>query len=97
MLPSVVAWDDVIYCQVPGLATAILAGVVISPEDLFLGELHPGARPPDHVAQLYHRRAQKRGGRRADDPTAVLQDLGLAHHDQSDSPLDIANIQRFVV
>jgi hypothetical protein len=97
VLSPIVAWEDVIHGQVLCLLAAILAGVVISPEDLFLGELHPGARPPDQVDQLYHRGAQESSGRGVDDPSAVLQNVGLAHHDQGDSPLDVADVQRFVV
>jgi len=97
MLSRIVAWDDVIHGQVLCLTTALLAGVVISPEDLFLSELHPRARPPDHIDQLYHRGAQKGGGRGTDDPPAVLQNVGLTDHDQGHGPLDVADVQRFVV
>ena len=97
VLSPVVTWDNVIHGQVPGLTATVLASVAIPPEDLSLGELHPGARPPDHIAQLDYRRAQEGGGRSADDPSAILQDLGLAHHHQGDGPLDVADMQRFVV
>jgi len=76
-----VAWDNVIHRQVLGLPATILAGVIITSEDLFLGEFHPGARPFDHIHQLDHRGAQEGGGRSTDDPSAILQNLGLAHHD----------------
>jgi hypothetical protein len=97
VLASVVAWDNVVYGQVLGLMTTVLAGVVISSENLFLSELNPGAGPPDYGGQLYHRRAQKGSGGGADDSAAILQDLGLTHHDQVHGPLDVADVERFVV
>jgi hypothetical protein len=32
-----------------------------------------------------------------DDPSDIFQNLGFTHHDQDNSPLDVADVQRFVV
>jgi len=97
VLASVMARDNVVYRQVSRLTTTVLASIVIPSKDLFLGELYPGARPLDHIAQLDHRGALKSGRRSADNPSAILQNLGFAHYNQGDSPFDIADVQRFVV
>jgi hypothetical protein len=59
MVTPQVAWNDVVNREVRYMLTAILAGIVIPPQDFALGQLNLGSRAVDHLFQADDGRARE--------------------------------------
>jgi hypothetical protein len=97
MFASQAARDNVVYGEVSGLLTAILAGIIVSNKHLTPAQLPLYAGTFDHVNQADHR-GQIDSHRGAADCTRVfLQHLCLAPPEQDNGPPGTADIERLVV
>lgn len=94
---ALVARHDVVDGQFGGLGAAILAGVIITAEDLCLGQLDGGARAFDHVLQADDGRGGVKLGNCFDIAAAVFDQPGFLGEDQRQGAFCRANIERLKV
>lgn len=92
-----VAGDDMVQGQLPGLPPAILAGKVVPVEDLKTGEPLHHRGPPHLHMEPDDRRDGENGGGGLDFPHPILYHLGLVHEEQDYRPTQTADIQGLVV
>ena len=97
VLPAFATGQHVIDCHIPGRRTAVLAGVVITGEDLVAGHLSARYRTLDHVDEPDHVGPFENVGDRVDVLPAVLHRLRLALADELHRPANVADVQRLVV
>jgi hypothetical protein len=78
-------------------ASTILAGVIVTPEDIFLAERQALAVGTPDIAQQANDSWQwEIPRRRADDAIAHLHILCFSLQDHNDRPLDVAEVERLV-
>ena len=94
---TLVARHDVVTGQLGGFGAAVLSGVVITTEDLCLGQLDGGARPFDHVFQADDGRGGVKFGNCFDMAAAVFNQPGFLGEDQRQGAFCRANIERLKV
>ena len=87
--------DDVIEGQGAHLAAAILAGVLVAPQNLALRQGDSRPWSPNHVAQFDDGRDFKFPCGTTNGPATIDDDLSFTGKYQSQSPLCAANVYRF--
>jgi hypothetical protein len=87
----------VVNSEVTSLNSAVLAGEMISDEDLPPAEFHPGIGPLDHIHEPDYRGRIEHRGRRVDHHIILLENLGFAIEDKDDRPADVAHVEWFIV
>lgn len=101
IVPGVIAAqgarDDMINGKLSGALAAVLAGVVITPEDLCLGQLNRRARTFDHIGKTDDGWGLEENRNGFDVPPAVGDQGGFFGEDQADGAFCCANIEGFKV
>jgi hypothetical protein len=91
------AGDDVVYGELFGFAPAILAGVIIPPQDFPFGGAEAGAGAFDEVAEADDGGDFKFGVVGADGATAVEDEFGFARQQETQGTFGVADVQWFKV
>jgi len=86
---------DVIEGQRSHLAAAILAGVIVAPQNLALRQGDARARPSHHMAQFDDGRDFEFRCGATNSPTTIDNNLGFSGVYQSQRSLGAANVHRF--
>ena len=94
---AAVTRQDMIDRQMHRLPAAILAGVIVPPENFPLREVRVGARRMDHFLKLDDRRDRVRQPDGVDRSASVGHQPGLAPDDQMQSPPRIAHVDRLKI
>ena len=97
MLPTHVAWDDVVDGQAASVLAAILASKIITTEDLSARQTNRGAGSMHHLFQTDDGRARKRLAGGPDFPASVQYKTGFVCQHHSDGAMHIAYVDRFEV
>lgn len=97
VLAAHVPGNDVVDGHVERMFSAILAHVVVSPENLAPGELEPGARAGDHLGQSDDRWNWQAARNRPDFSATVHHQRGLVSQQQAQSPVKIADMDGFKI
>jgi len=89
--------NHVVQRQVLTLLSAILAGISVPKQYLFLGKLARQERPFDQVDQSDNRWSINNGGNGPKSSSVVFQELRLAFAHQDDGAADITDVDGNVV
>ena len=94
---ALAARDNVVDSQLRSALTAILAGVIVPPEDFPLVKFYPYTRSFDHAFKPDDRRSRKLLGYRVNETAPVEDERGFTGHHQADRPPGGANIEWFEI
>ena len=97
MSTSEEARDNVVYGEFPGLAPAVLTGVIVPDENLSSAQSPLHARALDEVSKADYRGHAYRRGSAVNNIRVILQYFGLASPEHDDRPPRPADIERLVV
>lgn len=97
MRPTLATGNHVVDGQEAHLAAAILAGVIVTAEDLSFGQCNSGAWSFDHVLQLDNGRDLKGSRVASYEAPAVQEDFCLPRDDKGQCPLRVADVQWFII
>ena len=86
MLASLMAGLDVINCKASIAPTAVLAGIIIAPEDFAAGQLYAGPGTVDLFLQAYDRWPRQQLRNSTDMAAAIYDQVSLPHEDQANGP-----------
>ncbi len=81
-----------IHRQARAALPAVLAGIVITAQNLPFCEAHARARSRHHVGEPNDRRAQEDGGGGVDNTTPVEDDLCFVHHQQAHRTFGVTDV-----
>jgi hypothetical protein len=97
VLAASIARDDVVEGELSRAMAAVLAGVVVTEEDIAATEASAGVRSSDYVDQANHGGdlKNKRGATQV--APSVLQHLGFTSVQQDEDAPGTADVQRLVV
>lgn len=88
-----VAWKDMVQGHLAGLPTTVLAGILITDENLPPRQFCLWARPFHHMNQTNNRRRYHRGRWTSNHARIVFDHFGLVFEDQNDSTPDPGDIE----
>jgi len=97
MLAALVTGLDVIDCKVPVAPAAVLAGIIVAPEDLPASQFDPGARPVDLLFETYDAGTGEQAGDGPDVAAAIHDQASLPCQDQTDGPPCRADVDRLEI
>ena len=97
VLAAPIAGEDVVQGEVSRLASAVLAGVAVTQEDIAAAETSPGPRPSDYIDQANNGWDFKNEGGATQIAPPVLQHLGFASVHQDEGTTSIAYVERLVI
>ena len=89
--------DHVIHCQPAIALPAVLAGIIITPEDLPAGQFDVGTRPVDLTLQPDDRWARDELFHRSDVTASIDDHAGFARQEQANRTTCRADIDRFEI
>ena len=92
-----VLWNDMVDGQFITLLTAILASIVIAPENLLTGQMYLRARTVHHVLESDDGRFGIFTVNCTDDPTPVQHQAGFVKHDQPNGAVSAAQVDRLKI
>ena len=97
MWPPLIAWDDVVQGEMAHFTAAILAGVLVAPQNFMFRERDAGPGALDHIAEPDDRGYFKFGRAAAHNATAVQNRLSLAGQHQRQGAFRVTDVQWFKV
>jgi hypothetical protein len=97
VLASLVARLDVINRETPIATAAVLAGIIVPPEDFPTRQLDPRAGPMDLLFEPYDAGAGQQARHCPDMPAAVDNQTSLPCQDKTDGPPCGADIKRLEI
>ncbi len=97
MLTPKVAWNDVVNGKISDMLPAILASVVITPQDLPLGQLDLRAWTVDHLFEANNGWARVDLPNSLDLAASIKDQAGFSINDKRDGTAGIADVDRLKI
>jgi hypothetical protein len=96
VLAAPIAGEDVVEGEVSRPASAVLAGVAVTQEDIAAAEPSPRPRPSNYIDQANNRGDLKNEGEATQVAPSVLQHFGLASIHQDEGAASVADVNTAV-